>query len=130
MESVTLVVNTCGDRGFRPIATRFKAEEISSYERKHVRAALRRGLARRARRDRGAGPASRRKGAEQAQAAGGPDKGLLKHQESLKERRERYLEQHAGGLITLEDARAKVADLDRQKAAVQRELDSLRESER
>jgi site-specific DNA recombinase len=57
-------------------------------------------------------------------------KALLTLKERLAVRRERYLEQHAEGLRPLEDVKEKLADLDKQEAAVQRDLDRFRESER
>ena len=55
---------------------------------------------------------------------------LLKEKAKLAARRERYLEQHAEGLRRLEGVKEKRADLDRQEAAVQRELNALKQSER
>jgi hypothetical protein len=54
---------------------------------------------------------------------------LLEQKRKLKGRRERYLEQHAEGLSSLEDVKAKIAGLDKQEATVEKELTALRESE-
>jgi hypothetical protein len=55
---------------------------------------------------------------------------LLGQKSKLATMRERYLEQHTEGLITLEDAKQKLTGLDGQAAALERDLDALRESER
>lgn len=56
-------------------------------------------------------------------------RGWLEQLTRIEDMRERYLEQHAAGLRSLEDAQAKVADLDRQREGVERELAALRDRE-
>ena len=55
--------------------------------------------------------------------------GFLEQRQKIDRKRERYLEQHAEGLRSLEDLKSKLADLDTQKTAIDRELASLKDHE-